>query len=108
MHKTSIRPMRRGTRGRNGRREGRRRGDGATDSGASAKGSGKAKEVAFVDESYKIRIERLVKSFNEDDSRQSHTFDAGLSKDERKYVHELCKLYGLLSKSRGKGANRSV
>ena len=62
--------------------------------------------MTFVDESYKIRIEQVVRGFVEDDSKQSHTFDATLTKDERKYVHELCKLWGLLSKSRGKGANR--
>ncbi|GBG25750.1 ATP-dependent RNA helicase [Hondaea fermentalgiana] len=81
---------------------------GAEGAGGAAKvptrGKGKA-PINFVDESYKIRIDRVIEDFKRSGEAEFR-FPSSLNNTERRYVHEVCKKEGLASKSRGKGDDR--
>mmetsp|Transcript_17670 Transcript_17670/g.34778 ORF Transcript_17670/g.34778 Transcript_17670/m.34778 type:complete len:913 (+) Transcript_17670:244-2982(+) len=77
---------------------------GKAKSGSNAPKRGNA-PINFVDESYKIRIDRLVDDFKKSGEAEFR-FPSNLNNTERRYVHELCRKEGLASKSRGKGDDR--
>mmetsp|Transcript_1991 Transcript_1991/g.4024 ORF Transcript_1991/g.4024 Transcript_1991/m.4024 type:complete len:263 (-) Transcript_1991:662-1450(-) len=71
------------------------------------KKGGKANQgqPAFVNEAYKIRIDRELEGFKSS-SASEYKFPSDLTNTERRYVHEACGKMGLASKSRGKGEAR--
>ena len=68
----------------------------------------KGAEVHTVEEEYRIRLTRSIMEFREAETVTLLQFPATLTNTERKFVHEISKRFGLISKSKGKGDDRSI
>ncbi|XP_063233748.1 3'-5' RNA helicase YTHDC2-like isoform X2 [Bacillus rossius redtenbacheri] len=59
-----------------------------------------------IGEEIRIAVNLVIKKFLNSDENKEYEFPSSFTANERAYVHELAKEFGLKSKSRGKGANR--
>jgi ATP-dependent RNA helicase DHX36 len=79
-----------------------------TTSKKTLKNGEKGAEVHTVEEEYRIRLTRSLMELRENDNVQILQFPSTLTNTERKFVHELSRKFGLTSKSKGKGDDRSI
>ena len=66
----------------------------------------KSKPTPHIEEDLKIGIDQALKNFRENDDETELQFPSSFTNIERAYIHLLIATYGLVSKSRGKGASR--
>ncbi|ONK74446.1 uncharacterized protein A4U43_C03F6330 [Asparagus officinalis] len=71
-----------------------------------SKGGG-GQQQGSVSEATRIRIGKILEEFRASDA-QVHTFEPGMSKQERAAVHQMCRKMGMLSKSSGYGDRRCL
>ncbi|XP_026526797.1 3'-5' RNA helicase YTHDC2 [Notechis scutatus] len=79
----------------------------AASSSSSCSGGGRAKGLKDIriDEEVKIAVNISLERFRYGDQREMD-FPSSLSSTERAFIHRLSQSLGLISKSKGKGANR--
>ncbi|XP_054842559.1 3'-5' RNA helicase YTHDC2 [Eublepharis macularius] len=79
----------------------------AASSSSSCSGSGRAKGLKDIriDEEVKIAVNIALERFRYGDQREME-FPSSLTSTERAFIHRLSQSLGLISKSKGKGANR--
>ncbi|XP_077318393.1 3'-5' RNA helicase YTHDC2 isoform X2 [Lithobates pipiens] len=73
--------------------------------GASKHGKAKGLKDIRIDEEVKIAVNIALERFRYSDQEEME-FPSSLTSTERAFVHRLAQSLGLISKSRGKGANR--
>jgi HrpA-like RNA helicase len=61
-----------------------------------------------VAEDYRITLTRALMELREDMSARTLQFPSTLTNTERKFVHDISRKFGLVSKSSGNGENRSI
>ncbi|OAY81438.1 putative ATP-dependent RNA helicase YTHDC2 [Ananas comosus] len=64
-------------------------------------------QTGVVTEATLVRIGKVLEEFRISDA-QVHTFEPGLSKQERAAIHEMCRKMGMISKSSGNGQRRRL
>ncbi|XP_015704895.1 3'-5' RNA helicase YTHDC2 isoform X2 [Coturnix japonica] len=77
----------------------------AASSFSSGRGRGKGLEAVRVSEEVEIAVNLALERFWYSDD-QEMAFPSSFTSTERAFVHRLCQSLGLISKSKGKGANR--
>ncbi|KAI0208497.1 3'-5' RNA helicase YTHDC2 [Lamellibrachia satsuma] len=75
-------------------------------SNLSTKAWSKGKNDICVGEELKIAVDIAMERFRLSEEQKELEFPSSLTSTERAYVHRLCQMFGLKSKSKGKGANR--
>ncbi|KAK4880939.1 hypothetical protein RN001_004258 [Aquatica leii] len=61
-----------------------------------------------LSEKFRIAIDVIIRDFCTNQDVSEFIFPQGLSNEQRKYIHEKCKLLGLVSKSQGKEPHRKL
>lgn len=61
-----------------------------------------------VAEDYRITLTRALMELREDTSARTLQFPSTLTNTERKFIHDVSRKFGLVSKSSGTGADRSI
>nr|XP_033784978.1 3'-5' RNA helicase YTHDC2 isoform X1 [Geotrypetes seraphini] len=74
-------------------------------SGPSGSGRAKGLKDIRIDEEVKIAVNIALERFRYSDQKETE-FPSSLTSTERAFIHRLCQSLGLISKSKGKGANR--
>lgn len=59
-------------------------------------------------EDFRIEIDKVFKEFLNDTELTSYTFPTNLNNQQRKYIHERCRVLGFKSKSHGVEPNRAI
>ena len=59
-------------------------------------------------EELKIAVNVAIERFRQDEDQKEFTFPSSLTSAERAYVHRYCQKFGLKTKSRGQGSQRSL
>lgn len=59
-------------------------------------------------EELKIAVNVAIERFRQDEDQKEFTFPSSLTSSERAYVHRYCQKFGLKTKSRGQGSQRSL
>ncbi|KAM9367474.1 3'-5' RNA helicase YTHDC2 [Phaethornis superciliosus] len=72
---------------------------------ASGRGRGKGLKDIRVDEEVEIAVNLALERFRYGEEKEME-FPSSFTSTERAFVHRLCQSLGLISKSKGKGANR--
>ncbi|XP_054041564.1 3'-5' RNA helicase YTHDC2 isoform X2 [Rissa tridactyla] len=72
---------------------------------AAGRGRGKGLKDIRVDEEVEIAVNLALERFRYGEEREME-FPSSFTSTERAFVHRLCQSLGLISKSKGKGANR--
>ncbi|KAK2182376.1 hypothetical protein NP493_355g01027 [Ridgeia piscesae] len=66
----------------------------------------KGRNDICVGEELKIAVDIAMERFRLSEEQKDLEFPSSLTSTERAYIHRLCQMFGLKSKSKGKGANR--
>ena len=75
--------------------------DGASSGGFFLREKGTREEL-------KIAVNVAIERFRQDEDQKEFTFPSSLTSAERAYVHRYCQKFGLKTKSRGQGSQRSL